>query len=410
MPRKRLTDQYVERLKPPAKGRTSYFDASFPGLELQHTAFGHRSWYLLYRMRDDPRLRRLKVGSYPHIKPARARALATEALDKVHAGTDPGAERKRDRDAAPDIGSIDGLVRDYLAQHVAKNCSAGTYRITERMLRVDVLGPWSGRKLDSISKRDAVALIDRVAERAPVHANRVRSLLSRMFAWGVSKDRLAVSPVTSIKPPTKEKSRDRWLSEQEVVWLWKACGQLGYPFGSLCQVLLLTAQRRSETSAMEWSELDLDAATWTIPGSKAKNGREHEVQLAPQVVALLRSLPRIGPFVFTGGHGRSVTGYTYGKEQLDAAMRAVSDGAKIAPWILHDLRRTATSGMARIGVAPHVVDRILNHSSGTVRGVAAVYNRYKYEGERRSALTAWANYLDSLIASTASNVIRMPLS
>ena len=404
MPTRRLTDQFVERVKPPARGRISYFDAAFPSLELRHSEHDHKGFYLLYRMRGDPRLRRLKLGIYPHIKPAQARLLATEALDQVHIGIDPGAERKRDRETAPETGSIDGLVRDYLRQHIAKNCSAGTYRNAKRMLEVDVLHPWGGRKLDSVSKRDAIALIDRIAERAPVHANRVLVRLKHMFGWAVAKDRLAASPIIGIQAPTKEKTRDRWLNDQEIVWFWRSCEQIGYPFGPLFQVLLLTAQRRTEASQMEWAELDLDAALWTIPRGKAKSNRAHEVQLSPPAIAILRALPRFGPFVFTGKNDRGVTGYTYGKQRLDAAMQEISGGAKIPPFILHDLRRTAASYMAKLGFAPHVVDRILNHSSGSIRGVAAIYNRFEYQDERRAALAAWASYVNSLIAPADSKI------
>jgi integrase len=123
-------------------------------------------------------------------------------------------------------------------------------------------------------------------------------------------------------------------------------------------------------------------------------------------IEILRSLPRLGPYVFTGNRtGRSVTGFTYGKDKLDAAMTEVSDGAAIEAFILHDLRRTAVSHMARLGIAPHVVDRILNHSSGTIRGVAAVYNRFEYRDERRTALMAWASYVTALITPVASNVV-----
>ena len=168
---------------------------------------------------------------------ARARQLAVEVLDQVRAGTDPGLQRKEARQAAPapDLDSIDALVRDYLRQHVAPNCSAGTYTNAERMLDVDVLRFWRGRKLDSISKRDAIALIDCIAEDRPVHANRVLARSRAMFNWALSKDKIAASPITGIKPPTKERSRDRWLTDQEIVWFCRACEQIGYPFGPLFQ-------------------------------------------------------------------------------------------------------------------------------------------------------------------------------
>jgi integrase len=408
VPTKRLTDQFVERLKPPASGRVEYFDAAFPALALRISEHGHKSWSLFYRMPGSPRLRRFKLGTYPQLKPARARALAAETLDQVRVGTDPGLVRKRAKREAPpaDLGSIEALVRDYLRQHIVPNCSAGTYTNAKRMLEVDVLRSWRGRTLDSINKRDAIALIDRITERAPVHANRVLARLNAMFNWAVDKDRIAASPIAGLKPPSKEKSRDRWLGDQEIVWFWQACEQLGYPFGPLFQMLLLTAQRLAETASLEWTELDLEAKLWVIPREKAKSGRSHEVQLSEPVIALLCSLSRLGPFVFTGRSGRGVTGFTYGKAELDAAMVEVA-GAKIEKFILHDLRRTAASGMARIGVPPHVVDRILNHSSGTIRGVAAVYNRFEYRDERRSALAAWAFYVTGLIAPAPDNVVAL---
>jgi integrase len=405
MPTKRLTDQFVERVPSPAHGRVEYFDAAFPALSLRVSEHGHKSWSIFYRVSGNPKLRRYKLGVYPHIKPAKARLLAVEVLDQARSGIDPGALRTQARlSASPDIGSIDALVGDYVRQHLEKNCSAGTYRNAKRMLEVDVLKPWRGRSLESINKRDVIALVDRIAERAPVHANRVLSRIGAMFNWAVDKDRIAVSPSDGVKPPSKERSRDRWLADAEIVWFWRACDQIGYPFGPLFQTLLLTSQRLAETASMEWGELDLEAGFWVIPRHKAKSDRTHEVQLAEPVVALLRAQPRLGPYVFTGKTGHHVTGFTYGKTLLDAAIAAVA-GNKVEKFILHDLRRTAASGMARLGTAPQVVDRILNHSAGTIRGVAAVYNRFEYRDERRAALAAWASYVTGLLSPAPRNVV-----
>jgi integrase len=406
MATKRLTDQFVERVPPPTRGRVEYFDAAFPALSLRVSEHGHKSWSLFYRVSGNPKLRRYKLGIYPQVKPAKARLLAIEVLDQVRSGIDPGALRKQARqDVVPDIGAIDALVRDYLRQHIEPNCSAGTYRNAKRMLEVDVLKPWRGRSLTSISKRDVIALVDRIAERAPVHANRVLSRIGSMFNWAVDKDRIPVSPSAGVKAPSKEKSRDRWLTDSEIVWFWQACDRLGYPFGPLFQTLLLTAQRLTETASMEWSELDLEARRWVIPRHKAKSDRAHEVQLSDAVVALLRAQPRLGPYVFTGKTGHHVTGFGYGKRLLDAAIIAIACDAKVESFILHDLRRTAASGMARLNIAPQVVDRILNHSAGTIRGVAAVYNRFEYQDERRAALAAWASYVTSLLTPVPSNVV-----
>ncbi len=184
MPTKRLTDQFVERVKPPAKGRVEYFDAAFPALSLRVTETGHKSFSVFYRMNGDPKLRRHTLGT--HLKPARARLLATAVLDRARAGIDPNAVKRQARQDAPvDVDSIDALVRDYLRQHIEPNCSAGTYVNAKRMLEIDILKPWRGRKLDNISKRDAIVLIDRIAEDRPVHANRVLARLRAMFNWAV---------------------------------------------------------------------------------------------------------------------------------------------------------------------------------------------------------------------------------
>jgi integrase len=229
--------------------------------------------------------------------------------------------------------------------------------------------------------------------------------LNAALNWAVDKDRILVSPSRGVKPPTREKTRDRWLNDQEIVWFWRACDQLGYPFDGLFKTLLLTAQRSAETASMEWSELDFEAKLWVIPRSKAKSDRTHEVQLAEPVIELLRAQPRRWPHVFTGKTGRPVTGFPHGKARLDAAMEAIAGDAKVEKFNTHDLRRTAVSHMARLGFAAEVCDRILNHSSGAISGVAAVYNRYEFADERRAALAAWSSYVTGLLSPVPSNVL-----
>jgi integrase len=238
-----------------------------------------------------------------------------------------------------------------------------------------------------------------------------------------------------VKPPTKERSRDRALSDDEIRWFWHSCGELGWPFGPIFKLLLLTAQRRDEVGGMRWSELDLDKRIWTLPRQRAKSDRGHELQLSEGAIDILRALPQIaadGRLVFTTTGKTPVSGFGNVKRRLDAAMvkaRRRSLGlpeeerefrnatglaaneplpVEIPEWTLHDLRRTAATGMARLNIPPHVVDKILNHSGGTIRGVAAVYNRFAYLEERRAALEAWGRYVTELIAPARStNVIAL---
>jgi integrase len=216
-----------------------------------------------------------------------------------------------------------------------------------------------------------------------------------------------------MKPPTKERARDRALTDDELRWFWSACEAIGWPFGPLAKLLLLTAQRRDEVAGIEWSEINLDKQTWTMPRHKTKNDRTHEVHLSDVAVEVLRSVPRVGngPVFIT--NGRPVSGFSYGKNRLDAVMLKVKEdelggtSEAIPHWILHDLRRTAATGMARLNIPPHVVDKVLNHTSGTIRGVAAVYNRFEYLEERRAALEAWGGYVANPMSPVTANVVML---
>jgi integrase len=415
MPTQKLTDLFVERVKPPASGRVEYFDASFPGLALRVTANGGKSWCAFYRFQG--RLRRFTIGAYPTIKPARARREAQAALERVRDGVDPAEEKRARREMrTPDTDTFGAVAEDYLERHMRANNRESTFKETKRDLEHDALRKWRSRPIANITRRDVIDLVEGIAARgAGVQANRTLSRLGALFNWAVDKDRLTASPAERVRPVTQEQARDRVLSDAELRWFWQACGEIGWPFGPLAKLLLLTAQRRDEVAGMAWAEIDLEKGVWTIPRHKAKNDREHEVQLSAAAINVLRLLPRFGALVFTTTLKTPVSGFSRSKRALDAAMlsakRADLDTRKddaILRWTLHDLRRTATTGMARLKIPPHVVDRILNHTGGTIRGVAAVYNRFEYLEERRAALEAWGRYVDGLITPAPANVIAFP--
>ena len=246
-----------------------------------------------------------------------------------------------------------------------------------------------------------------------MQANRTLSRLRHLFNWAVERGRLHSSPIIGMKAPTKERARDRTLTDNELRWFLKSCDEIGRPFGRLAKLLLLTAQRRDEVGGLEWSEIDFDKKAWTIPRDRAKNDRSHEVHLSDAAVSVLRSIPRAANNAVFIANGRAVSGFSHGKNRLDAAMLAAQRdelGARaegIPHWILHDLRRTAATGMARLNVAPHVVDKILNHVSGTIRGVAAVYNRFEYLDERRTALEAWGRCVTELTSPATAKVLAL---
>ena len=421
MPRKKLTDLCVDRVAPPAKGRVEYFDTTFPALALRITDTGHKSWSLFYR--NAGRLRRYTIGTYPAFDPAAARKAASSALHRLADGTDPADEEKARRSAPkPLVDDFASVCREYLERQVKRNTAGSTYRETARIMEQDVIPDWGKRPIGSIARRDVSALIDKkAASGAEVQANRILARLRTLFGWAVEKDRIAANPCDGLRPPTKEKARDRVLSDDEIRLFWRASDEVGWPFGPLFKLLLLTAQRRDEVATMEWSEINLETATWSIPREKAKNDDGHEVHLSREAVAILSALPRVvGPYVFSTNGKTAVSGFSRAKERVDAFMltalrKAAKDRGEdpeevkaADPWILHDLRRTATTGMAGLRVLPHVVDRILNHTSGTIRGVARIYNRFEYLHDRKDALDAWGRDVAAKIApKPTSNVVEL---
>jgi integrase len=415
MPTRKLTDLFVERVKPPPHGRIEYFDAAFPGLALRITDNGGKSWCAFYRFKG--RLRRFTIGRYPAIKPAQARREAAAALERVREGVDPAEEKQAQREMrTPETDTFGAVALDYVERHHGKNSRKSTYLEAKRDIERNVLPKWRNRPIASISRRDVLDLIDGIVARgAEVQANRTLARLRALFNWAIEKDRVAVSPVARMKLPTQEHARDRVLSDDELRWLWQACDQAGWPFGPLVKLLLLTAQRRDEVAGMEWSEIDLLKRVWTLPRHKAKNDRVHEVQLSDAAIEVLRSLPRMGDgLVFTTTGKRPISGFSKAKRRLDAAMHkanrvelSTKKGTSIPEWTLHDLRRTAATGMAKLKISPHVTDKVLNHVSGTISGVAAIYNRFEYLDERRDALDAWSRHVGNLIVPADTNVITL---
>jgi integrase len=215
-----------------------------------------------------------------------------------------------------------------------------------------------------------------------------------------------------VKAPATEQSRDRVLSDEELALVWQGTDDLGWPFGPLFKLLLLTGQRRAEVAAMRWSEVDLVAKLWTLPKERVKNGTEHVVPLSTVAISILERLPRVkGDFVFTVTGTTSVSGFARAKSRIDAFMtaRAGQAAAESLPhWTLHDLRRTAASGMARLGISLPTIEKVLNHTSGSFAGIVGVYQRHSFADEKRAALEAWGGYVEGLMNERVSHNI-LPL-
>lgn len=394
-----FTARAVELQKPDPGKRLELPDGALPGFYLVVQPSGSKSWAIRYRA--DGKTRKFTLGPYPRLGLADARERARTALQAVSEGRDPGAEQvvALQEQATTVRLTFGAVAADFIARYAKPRNRS--WPETERLLTKADLAPWQERDVRSIGRRDVLDAIDGVVERgAPIHANRLFAALRRMFSWTVERGILDASPMASLKPPSPEVARDRVLTDAELRAVWLAAGQIGYPFGHAVQLLILTGQRRAEVLEAEWREFDLDGRMWTIPRQRAKNDRAHVVALSETTIAILSALPRIGRparFLFTTTGTTPFSGISKATERLTTlAASHMPEGQSIEPWRLHDLRRTFASGCARLGVSIHVVEKILNHTSGTFGGIVGVYQRHDFADERKSALDHWSSFVASL--------------
>lgn len=402
----KLTKSSVGALQLPRdKADAIYFDDDLPGFGVRLRAGGRRTWIVQFRV--GARQRRLTIGNVAALDAAEARMAARKALARVGLGHDPQADKAEARaKAAITLGSV---VDTYL-NHKKAVVRPTSFKETDRYLRQH-WKPMHGLPLHKIMRRNvATRLAEITAANGPVAAGRARSALSATFVWALGEGIAENNPVIGTNRPAEPVSRDRVLNDEELVEIWNACRDDNY--GRIVRLLMLTGQRRQEVGAMIWPELDFDRAVWVIPSERTKNYRQHEVPLTDPVIAILKAIPQRTnrESVFGEGHG-PFQGWSEAKAALDrrifAARNVMTGGAgkAIAPWRLHDLRRTLATRMADLGVQPHVIEAVLNHVSGHKAGVAGVYNRSLYSAEKRAALTLWAEHIMSLVQKRESKIV-----
>ncbi len=416
MSSRKLTDRAVAALKPPATGRLEVWDATLPGFGLRITPTGKKTWCVMYRVGG--RKRRHTIGNYPAVKLAQARELGSASIRAAAIGRDPAADKKQARSVRP--GTFAELARAYIERHAKQN--KRSWQEDEKKLELHILPTWASRRPEAITRADVIALLDDVEKVAPVGANRVRALLSKIFSWALEKNLLTENPVAGTKALARESQRDRVLSDAELAEVWGACDHLAAPAGDFVRVLILTGQRRSEVAGLRATDLD-DAdrpRLWTLPRELTKGDRAHEVPIIGSVGEILARLPRFssGQYLFTTTAGkRPISGFSRAKKTLDETVllrrhevalgrRANAQSQAMPGWVLHDLRRTAASGMARLGFPPHVVAAVLNHAPASTQGITAIYNRHRYATEKRGALEAWAAHVKSIIESATTQKVR----
>ena len=389
MPTLMLTDRQVAAIKP-TTARVEYVDEKVPGLALRVTPNGAKSWTVRYRHRG--RLRRLTLGSASVIPLVKARERVRDLLHDASKGADPATEKQAGRKAET-IGDLAALYIEKWAKPRKRS-----WKADDNLLRKKVLPTWRHRAIADITRQDVRGLVEDVAEAgAPIVANRVAALLSKMFAFALDRDLVTASPAVRIARPGHERQRDRVVSEDELRTLWQEFDALDKPMAAFYKLRLLTAQRGGEVTSMRWQDLDLPNAWWTIPAGVSKNRLAHRVPLSRTAVTLIEALrtAAMDTVFVLGAASRTKGAGARGKRQQSEAAATFT----VPDFRGHDLRRTAASMMASGGIPRLTISKILNHVE---RSVTAVYDRHSYDAEKRAALDWWDAKLRAILNSQDS--------
>jgi integrase len=375
-----------------------YFDDLTPGLSLRVTANDVRTWTLFYRDQH-ARQKRLTLGRFPAVPLADARELAREAQRKVAKGGDPVIEKK----TAREVLTFGELAHEYLENHAKPN--KRSWAEDERQLNADLLPKWRTRPAVEVAADDLLTVLNmKLRDGAPVAANRIRALVSRIYTFGAEQRLVpaAVNPVIGVKKPTKETTRDRVLTADEIRRLWEACATQNRYVCAWFRLRLVTAQRGGELLQMRWCDIDPKSHFWTIPAEFVKNAHGHRVYLSETARELLKDVPRskdatwVFPKTSIGDYkhvGRRLAQST--RANIVAALKKPGTARARADIRGHDLRRTAASFMASGGVPRFVISRVLNHSEE--KDITSVYDRYSYDAEKRRAMEFWDRLLTAVL-------------
>jgi integrase len=399
--KKRLTDRFIQTVTPPLVGRDVYVDAG--GLELRVSQDGRKAFSIRYRPKGGAR-KRETYGTYPvrSLADARRRALtiAAAAADGIDLPIAEEHEREEKRMAAARPQTVGDLLDRYVESYCKS--SQRNWRQVERIFERHVKPALSRKPPTELRRADIVELLDDLQNEKGFRAqvNRVRSHIVAALNWAIEREWIETNPAGAIKKRRVETRRDRVLSNDELRAIWQAAETLSEPRRSLVRAWILTGQRRDEVRCMSWGEVDLQRALWSLPAARNKGKRDHEVPLSPAMIELLGGLPRLGDPVFTidGTKPYSAT------KRLKAVLDRKSGAAK---WRLHDLRRTASTGMAALHISQDTIDRVLNHAKPILAGT---YNRHQYLDEKRRALDVWADHVAFIVGEARDDARVAPIS
>jgi integrase len=428
MPKRTLTDRFLKSLKPAGAGkRYIEWDALVPSLGVRVTDKGKITFVLVARFPGSSNPTPRALGEYGAITLEAARGKARTWLELIAKGIDPKHEAERERLESHDRqkNSFAAVAEDFIKRDVSKKRRGAAF---ERELRREFIDRWGHRPVTEINQHDVLAVLDEAVDRgAPYQAHALFGHVRRLFNWAINRGSygLTSSPCDRLKPKDaigQRIARTRILGDEELRMLWRAISRLGYPFGPMYRLLLLTGLRRNEVSDARWREFDLRQQIWIIPGERMKGGIAHIVPLTEEMLVLLSSLPRFneGDHLFSTTLGRGpVSGFSKVKRRIDRRMllawRALGrierrNRGVLAPWVNHDIRRTVRTHLSALPVTDLVRELVIAHAKP---GLHKVYDQYAYLDEKRQALSLWGRRLTSIVEpSSMGNVVvslRAPL-
>jgi integrase len=392
----RLNTKAVAALALPA-GKTDHieFDDDIPGFGLRLRASGARSWVFQYRLGS--KQRRMVLGSASAVPVGAARETAGKLHAQVKLGADPAMDKIHAVERASE--TVGALVEKYLAARKPALRARSFDEVSRHLTKH--AKPLHRLPITAVSQRTVSELLGTVAnDSGDVASNRLRAALAAFFGWAIREGiRLPEGNVASNTNKREEKPRERVLKPEELRAIWNACRDDDYD--DVIRLLILTGQRKREIGELRWDEVHDDQII--LPAERTKNKRTHVVPLSEPAKAILAPLRSDAVCAF-GRFGTGFSGWSMAKAKLDA--RIVEQAGKPLPhWTPHDLRRTVATGMADLGIQPHIIEAVLNHVSGHKAGVAGIYNRSTYDREKRDALNLWAEHVMAIVEGRAAIVV-----
>lgn len=370
MPRAHLTEITIRNLPIPEHGQQDHWDTSLPSFGIRCSQGGSRTFILLKNKR------RIVIGRYPIISLQQARAEARRRLAEFTLGH-----------VQPSSMPFDEAVELYLSTNFADAKKTTAYE-ARRLLKVVFLPVFRKRSIETIMTQEIVAVIDPILKSGrPSAARHAYAQIRAFFGWALTRRYIHATPLQWLKAPAKATKRDRVLSELELAKIYAAAQVWGFPFGHIVVLLIRTGQRRGEIAALKWDYVDFGDLTVTLPAAATKNKIEHTFPITEETAGFLQSIPRSGPYLFPA---RNSDGPFCGWSRVKSSFE---EAAAVPGWGLHDLRRTFSTRLALLRVPPHVIERILNHVSGEISGIAAIYNRWSYLPEMREAMLTYEQEL-----------------